>query len=98
MKRRAFFTLAAAVGVSLLTTGFTARAETVNVGVLHSLSGTMGISETSLRNVLLFTFDEVNATGGVMGKKIEPVVVDGTSNWPLLRKKPSNFSNCAGSA
>jgi len=59
----------------------------VKVGVLHSLSGTMAISETSLRDILLFTFDEINAKGGVMGKKIEPVVVDGASNWPLFAEK-----------
>tara|TARA_B110000285_G_scaffold146994_1_gene164018 strand:+ start:1215 stop:2468 length:1254 start_codon:yes stop_codon:yes gene_type:complete len=72
-----------------LTTGFTtAQAEeTVKVGVLHSLSGTMAISETSLRDVLLFTFDEINAKGGVMGKMIEPVVVDGASDWPLFAEK-----------
>jgi urea transport system substrate-binding protein len=65
-----------------------ARAEdTVKVGVLHSLSGTMAISETSLRDVLLFTFDEINKSGGVLGKKIEPVVVDGASNWPLFAEK-----------
>ena len=62
-------------------------ADTVKVGVLHSLSGTMAISETSLRDVLLFTFDEINAKGGVLGKKIEPVVVDGASNWPLFAEK-----------
>src|SRR5579872_23692 len=61
--------------------------DTVKVGILHSLSGTMAISETSLRDVLLFTFDEINAKGGVMGKKIEPVVVDGASNWPLFAEK-----------
>lgn len=61
--------------------------ETVKVGILHSLSGTMAISETSLRDVLLFTFDEINAKGGVLGKKIEPVVVDGASNWPLFAEK-----------
>src|SRR5246500_5156107 len=60
---------------------------TVKVGVLHSLSGTMAISETSLRDILLFTFDEINAKGGVLGKKIEPVVVDGASNWPLFAEK-----------
>lgn len=61
--------------------------ETVKVGVLHSLSGTMAISETSLRDILLFTFDEINASGGVMGKMIEPVVVDGASDWPLFAEK-----------
>lgn len=62
-------------------------AETVKVGVLHSLSGTMAISETSLKDVLLFTFDEINKKGGVMGKMIEPVVVDPASNWPLFAEK-----------
>jgi urea transport system substrate-binding protein len=65
-----------------------ARAEdTVKVGILHSLSGTMAISETSLRDILIFTFDEINAKGGVMGKKIEPVVADGASDWPLFAEK-----------
>ena len=69
----------------------TKAAETVKVGVLHSLSGTMAISETSLKDVLLFTFDEINKTGGVKvgGKNylIEPVVVDPASNWPLFAEK-----------
>src|SRR6266571_2378117 len=64
-----------------------AAENSVKVGVLHSLSGTMAISETSLRDTLLFTFDEINAAGGVMGKKIEPIVVDGASNWPLFAEK-----------
>jgi len=66
-------------------------ADTVKVGVLHSLSGTMAISETSLKDVLLFTFDEVNKSGGVKvgGKNylIEPVIVDPASNWPLFAEK-----------
>ncbi|RFC43691.1 MAG: urea transport system substrate-binding protein, partial [Verrucomicrobia bacterium] len=72
---------------SLAFTHSAVAADTVKVGVLHSLSGTMAISETSLRDVLLYTFDEINAKGGVMGKKIEPVVVDGASNWPLFAEK-----------
>jgi len=68
-----------------------AAADTVKVGVLHSLSGTMAISETSLKDVLLFTFDEINKAGGVKvgGKSymIEPVVVDPASNWPLFAEK-----------
>jgi urea transport system substrate-binding protein len=65
-----------------------ARADdTVKVGVLHSLSGTMAISETSLRDILLFAFDQINASGGVLGKQIDPVVVDGASNWPLFAEK-----------
>ena len=78
--------LAAAAAVSLTSLAVQAQ-DTVKVGVLHSLSGTMAISETSLRDILLFTFDEINANGGVMGKKIEPVVVDGASNWPLFAEK-----------
>lgn len=77
---------ALAVGAGFIATGAIAQ-ETIKVGVLHSLSGTMAISETSLRDVLLFTFDEINAKGGVMGKKIEPVVVDGASDWPLFAEK-----------
>jgi urea transport system substrate-binding protein len=59
----------------------------IKVGVLHSLSGTMAISETSLKDVALMTFDEINAKGGVLGRKIEPVVVDPASNWPLFAEK-----------
>jgi len=61
--------------------------DTIKVGILHSLSGTMAISETSLRDVALMTIDELNAAGGVLGKKIEAVVVDPASNWPLFAEK-----------
>ncbi len=61
--------------------------ETIKVGILHSLSGTMAISETSLKDVALMTIDEINAAGGVLGKKLEPVVVDPASNWPLFAEK-----------
>ena len=64
-----------------------AQAKTVKVGVLHSLSGTMAISETVLKDVALMAFEEINAKGGVMGYKIEPVVVDPASNWPLFAEK-----------
>lgn len=59
----------------------------IKVGVLHSLSGTMAISETVLKDVALMAFEEINAKGGVMGRKIEPVVVDPASNWPLFAEK-----------
>jgi urea transport system substrate-binding protein len=59
----------------------------IKVGVLHSLSGTMAISETSLKDVALMTFEQINAAGGVLGRKIEPVVVDPASNWPLFAEK-----------
>ena len=79
------------VGVSLLSgvmaTAVHAEEETVKIGVLHSLSGTMAISETSLRDVVLMAVEEINAAGGVLGKKIEPVVVDPASDWPLFAEK-----------
>src|SRR5438309_8091307 len=62
-------------------------ADPIKVGILHSLSGTMAISETSLKDVALMTIDEINAKGGVLGKKLEPVVVDPASNWPLFAEK-----------
>src|SRR5450432_1684447 len=61
--------------------------DTIKVGILHSLSGTMAISETSLRDVALMTIDEINSKGGVLGKKLEAVVVDPASNWPLFAEK-----------
>ena len=92
-----FLKSACAIGLAGLMTGsplFISSAfaaddsdNTVKVGVLHSLSGTMAISETSLRDVLLFAFDEINKKGGVLGKKIVPDVVDGASNWPLFAEK-----------
>src|SRR5664279_3033276 len=62
-------------------------ADTIKVGILHSLSGTMAISETVLKDVALMTIDEINAKGGVLGKQLEPVVVDPASNWPLFAEK-----------
>jgi len=59
----------------------------VEIGVLHSLSGTMAISETSLKDVVLMAVEEINATGGVLGKTIKPVVVDPASDWPLFAEK-----------
>src|SRR4051812_15133153 len=61
----------------------TPKADTgpIKVGILHSLSGTMAISETSLKDVALMTIEEINEKGGVLGRKLEPVVVDPASNW-----------------
>ncbi len=82
--------LAATLGVAGATLPTQAQ-ETVKIGVLHSLSGTMAISETSLRDVVLMAAEEINAAGGVKvaGKsyKIEPVVVDPASDWPLFAEK-----------
>ena len=74
--------------VALAVTGMSAHAQaTIKVGVLHSLSGTMAISETVLKDTVLMAIDEINAKGGVLGKKLEPVVVDPASNWPLFAEK-----------
>lgn len=59
----------------------------IKIGILHSLSGTMATSETSLKDIALMTIDELNAAGGVLGRKLEPVVVDPASNWPLFAEK-----------
>ncbi|MAJ00327.1 MAG: urea ABC transporter substrate-binding protein [Nisaea sp.] len=64
-----------------------ALAETIKVGVLHSLSGTMAISETTLKDAMLMLIDEQNKKGGILGKKLEAVVVDPASNWPLFAEK-----------
>jgi urea transport system substrate-binding protein len=61
--------------------------ETIKVGVLHSLSGTMAISESVLKDTVLMTIAEINAKGGLLGKKLEAVVVDPASNWPLFAEK-----------
>lgn len=82
--------LAAAAGLAfgLATFGVAQAAEdTIKVGVLHSLSGTMAISETTLKDTILFMIDEQNKKGGVLGKKLEAVVVDPASNWPLFAEK-----------
>ena len=65
----------------------------MKIGVLHSLSGTMAISETSLKDVVLMAAEEINAKGGILGKKIEPVVVDPASNWPLFAEKAKELIN-----
>src|SRR6187455_235823 len=64
-----------------------AQTDTIKVGVLHSLSGTMAISETTLKDTVLMLIDEQNKMGGVMGKQLEAVVVDPASNWPLFAEK-----------
>jgi len=90
MKRRGFFKTAAIAGVMIAAgvIGQTARAaDTIKVGILHSLSGTMAISETTLKDTALMAIEEINAKGGVLGKKLEPVVVDPASNWPLFAEK-----------
>src|SRR5262249_16837030 len=89
-RRNALKGLALAGGIGIAGLGVTTQtfaADTIKVGVLHSLSGTMAISETVLKDVTLMTIDEINAKGGVLGKKLEAVVVDPASNWPLFAEK-----------
>jgi urea transport system substrate-binding protein len=83
-RRLALLGAAMAMTVGAATTQ---AADTIKVGVLHSLSGTMAISETTLKDTVLMLIDEQNKKGGVMGKKLEAVVVDPASNWPLFAEK-----------
>ena len=88
--RRTFIkaTVLSAAVASIGMASFAAyAADTIKVGILHSLSGTMAISETALKETALMTIAEINKSGGVMGKKLEPVVVDPASNWPLFAEK-----------
>ncbi len=90
-RRQALFGAAAGALAASGTLGGLTRAvaadDTVKIGVLHSLSGTMAISETTLKDVMLMLVDEQNRKGGVLGKKLEAVVVDPASNWPLFAEK-----------
>ncbi|ACE86287.1 urea ABC transporter substrate-binding protein [Cellvibrio japonicus] len=78
--------LGIACGLTIASFSATA-AETIKVGVLHSLSGTMAISETTLKDTMLMLIEEQNKKGGLLGKKLEAVVVDPASNWPLFAEK-----------
>ncbi len=83
---QAFRTIAAAALLSLAAVGAKAE-DTIKVGILHSLSGTMAISETTLKDTMLMLIDAQNNKGGLLGKKLEAVVVDPASNWPLFAEK-----------
>ncbi|AGW89387.1 MULTISPECIES: urea ABC transporter substrate-binding protein [Cupriavidus] len=90
MQRRDMLKLSAIAAAAMIGISPLAMAqskEPIKVGILHSLSGTMAISETSLKDVALMTIDEINKSGGVLGRKLEPVVVDPASNWPLFAEK-----------
>ncbi|HLX97052.1 MAG TPA: urea ABC transporter substrate-binding protein [Roseiarcus sp.] len=90
LTRRIFLSTAgAALGGALALGAPAAFAadDTIKIGILHSLSGTMAISETTLKDVMLMLIDEQNKKGGVLGKKLEAVVVDPASNWPLFAEK-----------
>jgi len=77
----------AALSSAGLLAACTQRVEPIRIGVMHSLTGTMAISETSLRDAVLMAVDEINAEGGVLGRRIEPVVVDPRSNWDLFAEQ-----------
>ena len=78
-----------AMVASLVTaiSGPTFAADTIKVGVLHSLSGTMAISETTLKDTMLMLIEDQNKKGGVLGRQLEAIVVDPASNWPLFAEK-----------
>ncbi|MBF0306905.1 MAG: transporter substrate-binding protein, partial [Alphaproteobacteria bacterium] len=78
---------AGVVAAATLWGGVAQAADTIKVGVLHSLSGTMAISETTLKDTVLMMVDDINKKGGLLGKKVEAVVVDPASNWPLFAEK-----------
>lgn len=80
-------TLAGSAVFAALTGSALAADDTIKVGVLHSLSGTMAISETTLKDTMLMLIDQQNAKGGLLGKQLEAVVVDPASDWPLFAEK-----------
>ena len=84
-KRAVWLLLLALFAVSILPAA--AQDDVIKVGLLHSLSGTMSISETTVRDAELMAIDEINAAGGVMGKQLVPVVEDGASDWPTFAEK-----------
>lgn len=79
--------LACVLALGSLLSGQAMAAETIKVGVLHSLSGTMAISETTLKDTMLMLIEEQNKKGGLLGKQLEAVVVDPASDWPLFAEK-----------
>lgn len=80
-------TLAGSIVFAAMATAALADDDTIKVGVLHSLSGTMAISETTLKDTMLMLIDQQNAKGGLLGKQLEAVVVDPASDWPLFAEK-----------
>ena len=86
----------AGIASLLLSTAAIAQEETIKVGVLHSLSGTMAISETTLKDVMLMLIDEQNKKGGINGKMLEAVVVDPASDWPLFAEKARELIEANG--
>ena len=84
---RALVVAGAVAGSALLSVGAQAAKDPIKVGVLHSLSGTMAISETTLKDTILMMVENLNKQGGLLGRKVEAIVVDPASNWPLFAEK-----------
>src|SRR5712691_4551813 len=84
--RAAVVAVAAAAGLAGVGAAEAQTQGTIKIGVLHSLSGTMAISETTLKDTMMMV-DDLNKKGGLLGKKVEAVVVDPASNWPLFAEK-----------
>src|ERR1700683_3108805 len=90
IRKFAFLTAGVAAAAVVLSVGVAAQ-DTIKVGVLHSLSGTMAISETTLKDTVLMMIDAQNKKGGLLGKKLEAVVVDPASDWPLFAEKAAQL-------
>src|SRR5688572_29653970 len=90
--------LGVAMTMSAVAVPAVAQDETIKVGVLHSLSGTMAISETTLKDTMLFLIDQQNKKGGLLGKQLEAVVVDPASDWPLFAEKARELIEVNGVA
>ena len=88
ISRRTLLSVSAALlAASALSMPAFAADDTIKVGILHSLSGTMAISETTLKDAMLMLIEEQNKKGGLLGKQLEAVVVDPASDWPLFAEK-----------
>ena len=93
MKRRVMLMAAWVLLGGMVSSRMTAapQQDTIKVGVLHSLSGTMAISETTLKDTILMMIEEQNKKGGLLGKKLQAVVVDPASDWPLFAEKAAQL-------
>src|SRR6266446_4901142 len=91
MKRKASLMTAGLLAGGIVSCTVAAAQDTIKVGVLHSLSGTMAISETTLKDTILMMIDAQNKKGGLLGKKLQAVVVDPASDWPLFAEKAAQL-------
>src|SRR3954453_21367992 len=91
MKHKTIFVTALLFILGLTFSGVATAQNTIKVGILHSLSGTMAISETTLKDTVLMLIAEQNKKGGLLGKKLQAVVVDPASDWPLFAEKAAQL-------